>query len=98
MNKRVDPVTASTGKLVLTPGTTASTAVSVVATPAAAKDKRPRRDRAIQHAVYAYIRARRALGHTRVNSLEIAEALGINPGRVHEVLDSLRARGVKVVK
>lgn len=52
----------------------------------------------IERAVYAHIRAMRALGRTRTNTAEIASALGINPGRVLEAVRNLQAKGVRLAE
>ncbi len=50
----------------------------------------------VEKAVYAYIRALRALGRTSVNTLEVARALGIRPSDVDNALGALKSKGVKV--
>ena len=49
----------------------------------------------IESAVYSHIKALRALGRTNVNSLEIAEALGLSIQAVHRVIDQLKKKGVR---
>ena len=49
----------------------------------------------LQNAVFSYIQAVRALGRTRVNTIEIASALGVNAGRVAEAIAHLESKGVK---
>jgi hypothetical protein len=45
--------------------------------------------------VYSYIQAMRTLGNTRVNSSDIARALGLPLSNVNAVLPKLNDRGVK---
>jgi hypothetical protein len=51
----------------------------------------------IEAAVYSYIQAMRRLGNTRVNSGDIARALGLTVGNVNAVLPKLNEKGVKQV-
>jgi hypothetical protein len=51
----------------------------------------------VDNAVYAHIRAVRALGKTEVNTAEISKALGIPLREVEEAASRLTAKGVKVV-
>lgn len=50
---------------------------------------------AIEKAVYGHIRALRALGRDTVNTVEIAQALGISVKEVDASIANLRAKGVK---
>jgi hypothetical protein len=50
----------------------------------------------IEKAVYAYIRALRALGRTKVGTVEIARALDIPMEEVVNAITTLKAKGVKV--
>lgn len=51
----------------------------------------------ISNAVYAYIRAIRALGRTEVNTVEVASALSLSIGEVNRAISSLKNRGVKTL-
>lgn len=53
--------------------------------------------KAIESAVYAHIRAVRALGRATINSAEIAEALSIPLEKVHNALVALKAKGVRAL-
>jgi hypothetical protein len=55
-------------------------------------------ERAIDSAVLAHLRARRALGHTTVNSGDVARALGLSPGEVLRSLGRLAPKGVKAAR
>jgi len=52
----------------------------------------------IENAVYAHIRALRALGHTRVNSTDVAIALKVPHSAVERAVKSLTAKGIKVAR
>ena len=54
--------------------------------------------RKIEAAVWAYIRAIRALGHRRVNTVEIANALSVSVDEVNRAIGSLRRKGVRVAR
>jgi len=58
---------------------------------------RPKGNKAIQNAVYAYIQAVRALGRNQLNTTEIAEALSIPVTEVNYAISSLKKKGVKVL-
>jgi len=52
----------------------------------------------IENAVYGHIRAIRALGRTRIDTSEIANALGISISQVHKTLESLKKKGVRLAR
>jgi len=56
-----------------------------------------RANTSVQNAVYAYIRAVRALGRTEINTSEVAAALSLSVAEVNSALSSLRKRGVKAL-
>jgi len=58
--------------------------------------KRPKKGD-IEKAIYAHIRAVRALGKKTINTAEIAEALTLSLDEVHSALVSLRNKGVKTL-
>jgi hypothetical protein len=51
----------------------------------------------VENAVYGHIRAMRALGRTRVDSLEISQALKLAHHLVEQALHNLTRKGVKIV-
>lgn len=51
----------------------------------------------VQNAVYAYIRAIRALGRTQINTTEIAEALSLSVAEVNHAISSLKKNGVRAL-
>lgn len=71
--------------------------VAVGSGPAPAHRGARRSKRVIQGAVYAHIRAVRALGRTRLNTAEIAEALSLSIGEVNRAVASLKTKGVRLV-
>ena len=78
---------------------TSSTSGSVTfrtSIPLPARQKRD--DRNIQSAIYAYIRARRALGETTISVSDIARGLELPPSEVARAVSALRGRGVKPLK
>src|SRR5437588_321926 len=82
--------------------TTYEAGKSVSATPSisigvSTKPGHQRSKQDIEAAVYSYIQAMRRLGNTRVNSGEIARALGLTIGNVNAVLPKLNEKGVKHV-
>jgi hypothetical protein len=52
--------------------------------------------RKIESAVYAHIQAMRALGKTRINTVDIAKALGLPLAEVEKTIFALRQKGVKI--
>ncbi len=56
-----------------------------------------RAQKEIEAAVYAYIRAMRALGHTQVNSLAVARALSLPVTDVDVAIRNLSDKGVRVI-
>ena len=49
-----------------------------------------------RNAVYAYMRALRSLGRTRLNTVEVAEALSLSIEQVNRAIRALKEKGVKV--
>lgn len=63
-----------------------------------ARVRRPvRANKNVQNAVYAYIRAVRALGRTKITTAEVADALSIPVVEVNGALSSLKKRGVRAL-
>ena len=52
----------------------------------------------IEGAVFAYIKAVRALGQTSVNSVDISRALSLPLGEVDQAMKGLRGKGVRIIK
>lgn len=85
---------ASTSRIYRIPtatGTSTTSAVSGV--PIGASREHPN----TENAVYAYMQAKRSLGATRVNSAEIANALGLPQRQVEAAVSRMGDRGVKVL-
>jgi len=57
-----------------------------------------RKSAEIRNAVYAHIRAIRALGRTTINTSEIATALSLPIDEVNRAVSTLNSKGVKVRK
>ena len=58
----------------------------------------PRSNDDIEGAVFAYIRAVRALGQASVNSVDISRALSLPLGEVEQAMKGLRGKGVRIIK
>jgi DNA-binding MarR family transcriptional regulator len=56
-----------------------------------------RASKSVQNAVYAYIRAIRALGRTQINTSEIADALSLSIAEVNRAISSLKKNGVRAL-
>jgi winged helix-turn-helix DNA-binding protein len=56
-----------------------------------------RASRRVENAVYAYIRAIRALGRDTINTIEIAEALSLTVPEVNRAISALEKKGVKIL-
>jgi hypothetical protein len=83
-------------RLILSTETTTRGQVQVSAT----SNVRRRQIRAVknvENAVYAYIRAIRALGRTKITTGEVADALSLSAAEVNNALSSLRKKGVKAL-
>jgi hypothetical protein len=80
-------------RLILSTETTTTGQVQVTDIPAVRR--RPAHSgKNVQNAVYAYIRAVRALGRTGINTREVANALALPINEVNGALSSLRKKGV----
>jgi hypothetical protein len=51
----------------------------------------------MERAIYSHIRAMRALGRTRIDTREIAKALGLSTVQVVSAIGSLKRKGVRVI-
>jgi hypothetical protein len=51
----------------------------------------------IEKAVYAHIRAVRALGRTRINTADIADALSLSVNEINRAIVRLKKKGVRVL-
>lgn len=72
-----------------------SSGIRVAAPLSGANARSPSSNSKVENAVYAYIRAIRALGRTTVNTTDIAKALHLNVSAVDQAISSLRQKGVK---
>ena len=59
----------------------------------------PKQDKKVdvKGAVFSHIRAMRALGHTRVNTDQVAKALSLPPSEVERAIGELSSKGIKVL-
>jgi len=55
------------------------------------------RNNEIEKAVYAHIRAVRALGRTQINTSDIADALSLPVSEVNRAITQLKKKGVRVL-
>jgi hypothetical protein len=58
---------------------------------------KPTKKEDVGAAVYAHIRAMRALGRTTVNTAEVAKALSLDVGVVDRAVAEMTSKGVKVL-
>lgn len=102
VNERVTTVPASASSETVSVSTSSGHSTSPVHVP----DRRPvsrtlraktQTENSIESAVYAHIRALRALGRTSVNTSEIAGALSLTVAQVGAAISNLQSKGVKVV-
>ena len=64
----------------------------------AARGRRSERsNKMVENALYAYIRAVRALGRTKISTTEVASALSLPVVEVNSALSSLKKKGVRAM-
>lgn len=85
----VEVVVGSTTSAATSAPTTRARGPRLVATPASNKS--------IENAVYAHLQAMRALGHTTVNTGDVARALGLSQSTVEKTIAGLASKGVKAI-
>lgn len=96
MNARVrTDVSSSSGNMVVGRSSANRDRVRVNVSPSSAASRSA--NKKIENAVYAYIRAVRALGRTSIGASEIADALSLSVNEVKAALDALTDKGVKVI-
>jgi hypothetical protein len=98
MNQQRSSVAAA-GKRRVTINTSVAATSGVVAFGSHEWSHSPRRvavSKALENAVYSYIRAVRALGREQVTASEIASALSLSVSDVVKALVALRNKGVKI--
>ncbi len=71
--------------------------ISVVNSPRPRVRHSSRSGERVQNAVYAHIRAIRALGRTQINTAEVADALLLSVAEVNRAISSLEKKGVRVL-
>jgi hypothetical protein len=60
-------------------------------------ERAKRTNRNVENAIYAHIRAIRALGRETINTIDIAEALSLPVSAVNRAISALEKKGVKVL-
>jgi len=96
MGRKMDDTNPRGNYVPLTSTNTADTVI-VSSVGSTRRGNSPRKNARIEAAVYAYLRARRALGVTSLNSVEIARALNLTNDVVEAAVATLRNKGVKLV-
>ncbi len=91
--------TNTLSRLVLSTDSTAREqfAVPVSNSPRQRVRRSARFSESVQNAVYAHIRAIRALGRTQINTAEVADALLLSVAEVNRAISSLEKKGVRVL-
>jgi hypothetical protein len=88
---------STTDRLVLSTEYTTPGRFAVSDMPRFRGSRRVSKSASVQNAVYAYIRAVRALGRTKIGTAEVAGALSLSTREVNGALSSLKKRGVKAL-
>ena len=96
-NVRVLGRSSSSGRFVTSTSSTSTSEVTTVRGNYKHKRKRPVSDKDVEAAVYAYVRAVRALKRTSINTLEISKSLEIPLAKVEKTVSELRSKGIKIV-
>ena len=99
MNQKLltSPTSATAGTVTIRSHGIGSSEPTVISDIKIARRRRTRVQKEIEAAVYAHIRAMRALGHTHVNSLAIARALSLPISDVEVAMRQLSDKGVRVI-
>ncbi len=95
-NVRMLGQSSSSGRFVTSTSSTSTSHVTVRGD-GRLKRKRPVSDKDVEAAVYAYVRAVRALGRTSINTLEISKSLEIPLAKVEKTVSELRSKGIKTL-
>ena len=99
MNQKLqtDPSSATASTVTIWPNGTSSSGPTLFLDIKTGGRRGTRAEKEIAAAVYAYIRAMRALGHTQVNSLAVARALSLPVTDVDVAIRTLSDKGVRVI-
>jgi hypothetical protein len=89
----VTDVTSSSSAQITTTSTT--TAMNDLRIEVAGWDAAAKAQKAVETAVYGYVRSLRALKRTAVTATEIAQALGLSQTEVEQALAALQQKGIK---
>ena len=88
--------TSTLNLLVLSTGSTTEEQVQVNNdVPRTRRSARP--NKSVENAIYAYIRAIRALGRDKINTIDIAESLSLTVSDVNQAITALEKKGVKII-
>ncbi len=104
MNVKVAPRTnqsSSSATMIISTTVSRTSPRQVVQTaraPQTARRTRSLSDKDVEKAVYAYIRAVRALGRETINTLDISRALSIPLPRVEKAAERLESKGVRLAQ
>ena len=99
MNQKLqtDPSSATESTATIWPNGTSSAGPTFFSAIKIGGRRGTRTQKQIEAAVYAHIRAMRALGHTQVNSLAVARALSLPISDVEVAMRQLSDKGVRVI-
>ncbi len=99
MNQKlqIDPSSATASTVTIWPHGTSSSVPTFFLDTKTGGRRGTRAQKGIEAAVYAHIRAMRALGHTNVNSLAVARALSLSVTDVEAAMRNLSDKGVRVI-
>jgi hypothetical protein len=85
-------------QLILSSESTANSQLSIGSDAVSRRIRRSNRlNKSVVNAVYAYIRAIRALGRTNLVTTEVASALSIPVAEVNRAITSLKEKGVRPI-
>jgi hypothetical protein len=89
--------TSTSSQLILSTESTTTRGQFQVSDVPIIRRRRVRASTNVQNAVYAYVRAMRSLGRTKVNTSEVAEALSLQVVEVNRAISSLKKKGIKAL-
>jgi hypothetical protein len=89
--------TSTSSRLILSTESTTTRGQFQVSDIPNVRRRQARTHKSVQNAVYAYVRAIRALGRTKINTREVADALAISIFEVNAAISALKKKGVKAL-
>ena len=96
-NFREDTSASASNITILTTSNSSST-MSLFEEARSISPRRRSAPKEVENAIYGYIRAMRALGHTSIVSTDISDALNLPIRDVERAMRRLRSRGVRIIK